>query len=119
VWAGGGGLLFLLAAWLIALRRGPRGGTPMDRAIAELEWALRAVGRPVSTGTTLQQIERRLGGHSPEAGAYLRSLVAGRYAPAPAPPSRTGRRALRRALAQGLGLTGRVRALWALPPRVR
>ena len=34
------------------------------------------------------------------------------------PPPRTGRRALRRALAQGLGFGGRSRALWALPPRV-
>jgi len=31
---------------------------------------------------------------------------------------RSGRRALRRALAQGLGFGGRLRALWALPPRV-
>jgi hypothetical protein len=65
------------------------------------------------------QLERRLGGYSPEVRAYLRALTAGRYGPAPAPPARGGRRALRRALAQGLGPIGRVRALWALPPRVR
>jgi hypothetical protein len=91
----------------------------MDRAVAELEGALRTLGRPVRTGTTLSQLERRLGPYSPEVSAYLHALTAGRYAPTPTPPARGGRRALRRALAQGLGPTGRVRALWALPPRVR
>jgi hypothetical protein len=107
------------AVWALALWRAPRGGTPMDRAVAELEGALRTLGRPVRTGTTLTQLERRLGGYSPEVEAYLHALTAGRYAPAPTPPARGGRRALRRALAQGLGPTGRLRALWALPPRVR
>ena len=102
---------------VLFLRR-PRGKTPMDRAIDEVEDALRRVGRPVSTGTTLTQLERRLGSHSPEVAAYLRSLAAGRYAPAPPPPPRAGRRALRRALAQGLGFGGGLRALWALPPRL-
>jgi hypothetical protein len=110
-------LVLLLLLWFVALRRAPRGGTPMDRAIAELERALRSVGRPVTTGTTLRQLEHRLGTYSPEAGDYLRALVAGRYAAAPPPPPRAGRRALRRALAQGAGLGGRLRALWALPPR--
>ena len=101
---------------LLFLRR-PRGNTPMDRAIAEVEDALRRVGRPVSTGTTMTQLERRLGSHSPEVSAYLRALAAGRYAPSPEPPPRAGR-ALRRALAQGLGFGGGPRALWALPPRI-
>ena len=90
----------------------------MDRAIAEVEDAMRRVGRPVTTGTTLTQLERRLGSHSPEVSEYLRALAAGRYALAPAPPPKAGRRALRRALAQGLGFGGRLRALWALPPRI-
>ncbi len=114
------GLVAVLAVGLaiaLFLRR-PRGPTPMDRAIAEVEDALRRVGRPVTTGTTLIQLEHRLGSHSPEVSAYLRALAAGRYALAPPPPSREGRRALRRALAQGLGFGGRVRALWALPPRI-
>jgi transglutaminase-like putative cysteine protease len=107
----------VVLAVLLFLRR-PRGNTPMDRAINEVENALERVGRPVSTGTTMTQLERRLGSHSPEVSAYLRALAAGRYAPAPAPPPRAGRRALRRALAQGLGFGGGLRALWALPPRL-
>src|SRR4051812_165027 len=78
---------------------------------------MRRVGRPLSTGTTLTQLERRLGSPSPEVAAYLRALASSRYAPVPAPPPRSGRRALRRALAQGLGFGGGLRALWALPPR--
>jgi hypothetical protein len=110
----------LLAGFALLTRlRRPRGATPMDRAIAELEDALRRVGRPVSVGTTLRQLERRLGSYSPEVAAYLQALTAGRYGVAPAEPPRTGRRALRRALAQGLGVSGRVRAFWALPPRLR
>ena len=89
----------------------------MDRAIYEVEDAMRRVGRPLTTGTTLTQLERRLGSHSPEVAAYLRALTSGRYAPVPDPPPRSGRRALRRALAQGLGFGGGLRALWALPPR--
>ena len=107
-----------MALAIVLFLRRPRGPTPMDRAIAEVEDAMRRVGRPLTTGTTLTQLERRLGSHSPEVSAYLRALAAGRYALAPAPPPRTGRRALRRALAQGLGFGGRARALWALPPRI-
>ena len=105
-----------LLALLLFLRR-PRGKTPMDRAIAEVEDAMRRVGRPVTTGTTLGQLERRLGSHSPEVAAYLRALASGRYGLVWVPPPREGRRALRRALAQGLGFGGPLRAWWALPPR--
>ena len=95
----------LVLAVVLFIRR-PRGKTPMDRAISEVEDAMRRVGRPVTTGTTLTQLERRLGSHSPEVAAYLRALASGRYAPVPDPPPRSGRRALRRALAQGLGFGG-------------
>ena len=81
VWALGVlGVAALVLAVLLFLRR-PRGKTPMDRAITEVENALRRVGRPVTTGTTMTQLERRLGSHSPEVSAYLRALAAGRYAP--------------------------------------
>jgi protein-glutamine gamma-glutamyltransferase len=108
----------VLGAWLKAVLRAPRAGTPMDRAVAELETALRILGRPVKTGTTLSQLERRLGSYSPEVRAYFQWLSAGRYGPGAPAPDRGGRRALRRALAAGLGPLGRLRALWALPPRV-
>ena len=66
---------------------------------------------------TLRQLERRLG-LSGEAAGYLRAVSAGRYAPRPQEPTREQRRALRRELAAGQGLAGRVRTFWALPPRV-
>jgi transglutaminase-like putative cysteine protease len=111
----------LLAVWIVAAwrrRRRRAALTPLDRAVAELEAALRRAGRPLQTGTTLRQLEERLGAPA-DATAYLRALSASRYGPAPQPPTAAQRRALRRALAQGLGPTGRLRALWALPPRPR
>ena len=92
--------------------------SPLDRAVAELEAALRRSGRPLTTGTTLRQLEQRLGS-TPEATAYLRALSASRYGPEARPPTAAERRALRRALAEGLGPIGQLRALWALPPRPR
>jgi transglutaminase-like putative cysteine protease len=110
-------LLVALAAWL-ALRWRRRSMSPaaaLDRAIAELEAALRRLGRPATAGLTLAQLEQRHG-RSPEAAAYLRALRAGRYAPTSAAPTLRGRRALRRELGSGAGPRGRLRALWALPP---
>ncbi|HVL97320.1 MAG TPA: hypothetical protein VM266_15800, partial [Solirubrobacteraceae bacterium] len=128
---GGGGLpLALLAAALLAgagglrwwWRRRARGGAagraPSDPGLAELERALRRSGRAAPPGTTLAQLERRLGA-SAEGAAYLRALRASRYGTAPAPPTRAQRAAFRRELAAGLGWRGRLRALWALPPAVR
>ena len=65
---------------------------------------------------TLRQLERRLG-LSGDAAAYLRAVSAARYAPRPVRPTGEQRRALRRELAAGQGLAGRVRTFWALPPR--
>ena len=89
---------------------------PLDHAVWELELALRRAGRPLTTGTTLRQLERRFGA-SDEATAYIRSLSASRYGATAQLPSGEERRKLRRALAQGLGPLGRLRAFWALPPR--
>ena len=103
-----------LAGWLfVRLRR--RGRPEVDRAVAELEAALRRSGRPAPVGTTLQQLEQRFGG-SPEAMAYLRALRAGRYGVSAPETTAAQRRALRRELASGLGASGWLRALWALPP---
>jgi hypothetical protein len=99
--------------WRAARRR--RGVSPLELAIGELERALRLTGRPAATGTTLRQLERRLG--DGEAAGYIRALRTSRYGPAGEQPTRAQRGALRRELAAGAGWRGRVRSLWALPPR--
>ena len=104
-----------LATWW---RRRRDDRPPLERAIAELEAALRRSGRPQPTSTTLRQLEKVMGG-SPDAVTYLRALSIARYGPSPAPPTAAQRRAMRRALAEGLGTWGRLRAWWALPPRAR
>ena len=124
-------LALMLARRLRARRAWARAVGPAEVAVAELRTALRRTGRDLPTPTTLTQLERRYGG-SPEAAAYLRAIRAARYGGNGAHPSgqdgtrRAGfpdgttleqRRALRRELAAGLGVAGRVRALWALPPR--
>jgi transglutaminase-like putative cysteine protease len=98
-----------------ALARGrPR---DVDGLVAELERALARSGRPLSPGTTLAQLERRFRA-SPQAAAYVRALLLARYGGGSKPPTPAARRALRARLADGLGVAGRVRALWALPPRL-
>jgi hypothetical protein len=109
--------LLALAATLLARRRHRRLAPALapDRAIAELQAALRRVGRPAAASMTLTQLEHGLR-RTPEAAAYVQALRASRYAPVPAAPPRGSRRALRRALARGRGPAARLRALWALPP---
>jgi hypothetical protein len=110
-------LALALVAWSVLRWRRAR-LTPtaaLDGAVAELEAALRRAGRPAAAGTTLRQLEQRLG-RTPEAAAYLQALRAGRYAVGAPLPTAGGRRALRRELAAGRGAAGRLRALWALPP---
>jgi hypothetical protein len=46
----------------------------------------------------------------------VRSVRSARYGFGAPAPSRHQRRALRRELSSGLGLRGRVRGFWALPP---
>jgi hypothetical protein len=103
------------ALWVTRHRRA-RPDDPLDRAVWELETALRRSGRPTPPGMTLRQLEARLG-LSGDAAAYLRAVSAGRYASRPVQPTAEQRRALRRELAAGQGFAGRVRTLWALPPR--
>jgi transglutaminase-like putative cysteine protease len=107
--------LALGALWLRARRRGD--AVDAERAIAELQRALRRTGRHVATGTTLAQLEQRLN-LSRDAAAYVRALRAGRYAPRSRPPSASGRAALRRDLSEGAGWVGRLRVLRSLPPRI-
>jgi protein-glutamine gamma-glutamyltransferase len=107
--------LVVLAARAATLRRAPG-----DEAwVLELERALARSGRPAPAGLTLAGLERRLAS-SPEAAGYVRAIRLGRFGGASAAPSVAGRRALRGQLGAGLGLRGRLRALWALPPiRIR
>jgi transglutaminase-like putative cysteine protease len=123
---GGGGLplwplvpLVLLAAgaavWATRFRRRRPSG-PLERAIWELETALHRSGRATPTGTTLRQLEQKLG-LSGEAAEYVRAIRSSRYAPRPVSPTNRQRKALRRELASGQGWAGRLRTFWALPPR--
>ena len=98
----------------LTLRRGP---DDLESRLAELERALLRTGRPLRAGVTLAELEHRF--HStPEAAAYIRALRLARYRPAGGgEPPPGARRALRRELASGLGVRGRIRALWALPPQ--
>jgi protein-glutamine gamma-glutamyltransferase len=115
-WLIGLGLALLaLLAWLA--RRLARSHVARTDLLAELERALARTGRPLQNGVTLVSLERRLHG-SPEAEAYVRTLRLTRYGGTAATPNAQQRRALRRELGRGLGVIGRLRALWALPPRV-
>ena len=108
------GLLALLALSLratIGLRE-PTG----DELVAELERALARCGRRVSGGVTLALLERRFRS-SADAAGYVRAIRMLRFADAGELPTATQRRALRAQLGAGLGVLGRLRALWALPPR--
>jgi protein-glutamine gamma-glutamyltransferase len=124
--AGGGGIDVLeivaalavvaVLAWLLRafLRPAPSTDTLLD----ELERAMVRTGRPLGAGVTLAGLEHRFR-ESPGAAAYIRSLRIERYGGDPERPARGGRRAMREQLRRDLGLAGRLRALWALPPRLR
>ena len=121
-WYVGGGvaLLIAVAVALLLVRRRRRArdtAPPADRAVADLVTAMRRAGRPVPTGTTLIALERRFGGAS-SADSYLGTLRAARYGTSTSTPTAVQRRAFRRELGEGLGWRGRVRAWWALPPRI-
>ncbi len=88
-----------------------------DQLLAELRRAMARTGRPLPDDVTLAMLERRFA-DSPAAVSYVRSLRLARYGAVSDPPTAAQRRALRRQLAFGLGAIGRLRALWALPPRL-
>jgi transglutaminase-like putative cysteine protease len=90
----------------------------IEDLLDELERAMARTGRPLGGGITLAALEHRFRG-SPGASGYIRSLRLGRYGVAGPAPARAGRRALRLELCRDLGLAGRLRALWAMPPRLR
>lgn len=89
-----------------------------EAELTELERAFARSGRPLDAGVTLAQLERRLAS-APAAVAYVRALRAARFGGGAGKPMPGQRRALRAQLRMGLGPLGRLRALWALPPRRR
>ena len=108
------------AACVRCARAGAGPDDPLDRAIIELETALRRSGRAPVGGMTLRQLEQRLG-LSEEAAGYLRAVSAGRYA-ARAPVRRRTPSAGRCGGSSRSGSAvraGRLRTFWALPPRPR
>jgi len=115
------GVLGLVAIAALALRgraRARSSATAGEQGLAELERALRALGWSLPAGTTLLELERRLGSVAgPTAASYAARLRGGRYA-REAPPALGGgaRRALRRELTAGGGVRARLRGLIALPP---
>jgi transglutaminase-like putative cysteine protease len=107
--------LIALLVWVV--RRLTRDHITRTDLLAELERALARTGRPLQDGVTLISLERRLHS-SPDAEAYVRTLRMSRYGGTDGAPNSAQRRALRRELGRGLGFIGRLRALWALPPRL-
>jgi transglutaminase-like putative cysteine protease len=114
------GLLALLAlvggGTLLAVRRRRRLARTGDPELEELRLALERSGRGPTPDVTLARLERLLSGSDGALG-YLRALRLARYGGGAPAPTAAQRRALRRELGAGLGMRGRVRALWALPPR--
>jgi protein-glutamine gamma-glutamyltransferase len=109
-------VLLLAAGGVAAMRRGRIPGGPLAPELAELQRALHRSGRTPAAPTTLTALEHVLGG-SDAARGYLRALRDQRFRGAGGGPTAAQRRALRRELAAGLGVGGRLRAWWALPPR--
>jgi transglutaminase-like putative cysteine protease len=109
----GGVALLVILGLLVA---GTRAQPDPERLLAELERALARSGRPLSPNVTLAALEQRFR-HAPEAAAYVKALRLARYGGAGELPSARQRRAVRAQLRAGLGLTGLLRSLWALPPR--
>jgi transglutaminase-like putative cysteine protease len=105
----------LLAALALVPWRRRRRAAPAPDELAELRRALRRSGREPRPDLTLERLAARLAGSAAE--GYVRTLEAARYGYESASPTREQRAALRRELAAGLGLRGRLRSWWALPPR--
>jgi hypothetical protein len=106
----------LLVALLAAAAYLTRPLPPGERELAELERAYARAGRPLGQDATLLSLEQRLSS-SPEAAGYVGALRRARFGGGGAQTTAVQRRALRAQLRAGLGPLGRLRALWALPPR--
>jgi transglutaminase-like putative cysteine protease len=119
---GGIGVALLAAAAPFALRRRrylSLGDAELVQAqLAELEAAMRRLSQPIGAGTTLRELERRLGNRGRRsAAAYAAKLRAARYRQGGSrPPNLAERRRLRRELGSGRGAGARLRSLLAIPP---
>jgi transglutaminase-like putative cysteine protease len=118
-WQLGAVAVLLLVAALLAvavLRRRP--APSAEQRLRELERALARCGELRGPAVTLATLERRFADR-PAAAAYIAAIRDARFAPRAAEATDGGRSALRSALAHGRGLSGRLRALIALPPAPR
>jgi protein-glutamine gamma-glutamyltransferase len=111
------GVVVLGAAGMALVTRARRRRDPaITPELAELDRALRRTRRPPLPGQTLRGLEQRWRLHAPGAAAYVEAVRLARFAGHDAGPTREQRAALRRELGEGLGMLGRLRAWWALPP---
>ena len=121
-WVAGSGLAVLvLAALAAAAVRRRRRLTPSaaaEASLRELQRALPRLGWELGAGTTLLELERRLGrAAGPRAARYVARLRAGRFGrSAPDAPDPGERRALRRELTANRGIRTRLRGYLAIPP---
>jgi transglutaminase-like putative cysteine protease len=114
-------VLTLAGLWIALAVRSRRVRRRHDApAVAELAAALELLGYRVAPGTTLLQLERRLGVVADERAArYVRLLRAGRFSAGSADgPSGRDRRELRASLTARRGPLGRMRGYLALPPHL-
>jgi transglutaminase-like putative cysteine protease len=112
----GAGLLLAAGALAtVVLRRRRRRATVVEDELAELRRALRRSGRDPQPHLTLELLAGRFAGTPAE--GYMRALAGARYGYEAGSPTPDQRAALRRELGAGLGVRGRLRAGWALPPR--
>jgi protein-glutamine gamma-glutamyltransferase len=107
--------LIVLTVWL--LRRHRRFVAAGWGPVSELERALRRARWTTGPAATLSQVEGGFA-RAPAAAGYVRALREQRYAGRSATADGAGRRAVRAELGRGQGLRGRLRAWWALPPRL-
>ena len=116
------GLLALLAIAMGGVhhwrRRALRSEDLVEAQLREVASALERVRSWRTRGATLLGLERRLAAEvGPGAAAYVARIRATQYAPGDnPPPGMSLRGVLRRELALGRGIRGRLRSLLALPP---
>jgi transglutaminase-like putative cysteine protease len=115
---GAAALAVFASAVVLAVRRRRRLVRSGDPEIEELRLALVRSGRGPAPDMTLARLEQLLAGSDGALG-YLRALRLARYGSGAAAPTPRQRRALRRELGAGLGIRGRLRSIWALPPHPR